>query len=165
MRVIKEVFSDQVGRPKPVVNPEPPKPLTEPVAKGNGRGAVRNEDSRGRMTTGSELSATWSASAERRTTGDGIAQQSSAVPDASQAFGRFLEAGLALLESLSTPRRAAVSEASELSAKVERSLSPMFQTDLQNQRPTMVIPLPASVTVERLATAISGFLGRWAEPQ
>ena len=165
MRVIKEVFSDQVGRPKPVVNPEPPKPLTEPVAKGNGRGAVRNEDSRGRMTTGSELSATWSASAERRTTGDGIAQQSSAVPDASQAFGRFLEAGLALLESLSNPRRAAVSEASELSAKVERSLSPMFQTDLQNQRPTMVIPLPASVTVERLATAISGFLGRWAEPQ
>jgi len=80
-------------------------------------------------------------------------------------FRRFLEAGLALLESLSTPRRAAVSEASELSAKVERSLSPMFQTDLQNQRPTMVIPLPASVTVERLATAISGFLGRWAEPQ
>src|ERR1700739_1253756 len=37
MRVIKEVLSDQLGRPKPVINPEPPKPVVVTEAKGNGK--------------------------------------------------------------------------------------------------------------------------------
>jgi hypothetical protein len=73
--------------------------------------------------------------------------------------------GLALLESLSTPRGASVSEGSQLSAQVERSLSAIFQTDVQNHRPTLVIPLPVSVTAERLASVIGGFLGKLAGPQ
>jgi superfamily II DNA/RNA helicase len=164
LRVIKEVFSDQVGRPKPVVSLEPPKSVLVREAKSNGRAA--GVDSRHRVGIASELPAARSTSVERKTTGDGVVQgSSSAVPDASQALGKFLEAGLAFLESLSTPHRTSVSEGSQHSAQVERSLSAIVRTDARDHRQTLVIPLPACVTVERLAAVISGFLGNLAEPQ
>jgi superfamily II DNA/RNA helicase len=162
MRVIKEVFSDQVGRPKLVVSLQPPSPVLVTEAKSNGKAASGGDGSRHRMEMASELPA---KPAERKTGGDGVVPGSSAVPDASQAFGKFLEAGLALLESLSTTRGASVSDGSQHSAQVERSLSTILQTDSQNFRPTLVVPLPASVTVERLASVISRFLGNLAGAQ
>ena len=164
MRVVKEIFSDQPGRPKPIVNPVPPKPVAVLEAKGNGNVGAGKDDSRRRVGTPPSLPAVWSAPTERRT-GDGTAPQGSAAHDVSQAIGKFVEAGLALLESLSSPRHAAVSEGSEHSAQVERSLSEIFQTDARNHRPTLVIPLPASVTAERLASVIGGFLGKLAGSQ
>lgn len=97
--------------------------------------------------------------------GMGTAQQASAPHDVSQAIGKFLEPGLVLLESLSSPRHAAVSEGSEYSAQVERSLSDIFLTDARNHRTALVIPLPASVTAERLASVIGGLLGKLAGSQ
>jgi superfamily II DNA or RNA helicase len=163
MRVIKEVLSDQLGRPKPVINPEPPKPVVVTEAKGNGKAEASKDDAKRRKGTASDLPTGWSTSPEQRTIEDGAAQRSSA--DAGQAIGKFLDAGLALLESLSTPRSAAVSEVSKRSAQVERSLSAIFQTDGQKHRPTLVIPLPASLSLERLATVIGGFLEKLAGPQ
>jgi hypothetical protein len=79
------------------------------------------------------------------------------VPDAGQAAAKFLEAGLTLLESLSSPR-------SDGFAPFERGLSTLLRTDAQTRRPTLEIPLPESVTAERLAKAISGLLGNLARP-
>src|SRR5258708_22287481 len=42
MHVIKDVFSDQPGRPKPVLTPESPQPVTVTEAKRNGKTAVKN---------------------------------------------------------------------------------------------------------------------------
>ena len=45
MRAIKEVFSDQVGRPKPIINSQQPKPVFVTEAKGNGKADVRDRKS------------------------------------------------------------------------------------------------------------------------
>ena len=145
-----------------VVNPQQPKPVFVTEAKGNGKADVSKDDLRRTIGTAPELATVSSAHAEPRITGDGAVQRNSTVPDASEVMGKFLEAGLALLESLSSPPSTSASEGSECSAQIERSLSALFRTDVEDQRPTLVIPLPATVTVERLTTMISGFLRRCA---
>jgi hypothetical protein len=141
-RVIEEVFSGQVGRPKR-----------------NGAAPRGKEDPRRRVGGSSELSA------ERRTAGDGVVPRGSALPEAGEAVGKFLEAGLALLESLSAPQGISVSDGSEHSRKLNEASRPCSKPMHKTQRATLVIPLPASVTVERLASALSGLLGRWAGAQ
>jgi hypothetical protein len=42
MHVIKDVFSDQPGRPKPVLTPEAPQPVAVMEAKRNGKAAATN---------------------------------------------------------------------------------------------------------------------------
>ena len=165
MRVLKEVFSDQVGRPKPIVTPVPPKPVVVTAAKGNGKAVAGGDGSRRPAGTADQLAAAWSRSAERGTTGNAEGQRGPGAPDPRQAIGKFLEAGLMLLESLSTSPSPSVSERAPGAAQVERALSAIFQTDVQNHSPSLVIPLPASVTVERLTNVIGGFLAKLAAPQ
>src|SRR6267143_7189396 len=50
MHVIKEVFSDQPGRPKPVLTPEAPQSVAVTEAKRNGKTAVKNGRARGGPT-------------------------------------------------------------------------------------------------------------------
>src|SRR5207244_10650659 len=92
------------------------------------------------------------------------ADAASFVPDTSQAPAQFLEAGLTLLESLSSPCSADVARAGDVFEPIKRGLSTLLRRDAQTQRPTLTIPLPESVTAERLARAISGFLGSLARP-
>jgi hypothetical protein len=47
MHVIKEVFSDQPCRPKPVLTPEAPQPVAVTEANRNGRTAVKDSHARG----------------------------------------------------------------------------------------------------------------------
>ncbi len=47
MHVIKEVFSDQPGRSKPVLTPEAPQPVAVAEAKRNGKTAVQDGHARG----------------------------------------------------------------------------------------------------------------------
>jgi hypothetical protein len=47
---------------------------------------------------------------------------------------------------------------------IKRGLSTLLRTDAQTQVPTLTIPLPESITAERLARVISGFLGNLSRP-
>jgi len=91
-------------------------------------------------------------------TQDGDARSSLFVPDARQAVSKFLEAGLTLLESLSAPSGA------DGFGRIEHGLSTLLRTDAQTRRPTLEIPLPESITAERLARVITGFLGNLTRP-
>ena len=50
------------------------------------------------------------------------------------------------------------SSAGESGKRFEQILSSLFTQDAQTNRPVLSIPLPESVTKERLATAISGLV-------
>jgi hypothetical protein len=91
-------------------------------------------------------------------TRDGDARSGLFVPDARQAVSKFLEAGLSLLESLSSPSGA------DSFGPIERGLATLLRTDAQTRRPTLEIPLPESITAERLARVITGFLGNLTRP-
>jgi superfamily II DNA or RNA helicase len=165
MHVIKEVFSDQPGRPKPVLTPESPQPVTVTEAKRNGKTAVKNGYPRGLPAgTRPQFPVDGTMPLAQSVTQGGDAESASFVPDPSLAAARFLEAGLTLLESLSSPCSAEVARATEGFEPIKRALSTLLRRDAQTQRPTLAIPLPDSITAERLARVISGFLGNFARP-
>jgi hypothetical protein len=151
--VIKEVFSDQPGRPKPVLIPEAPQPVAITETNRNGKIAVKDGHSRGTPVALSQ-----------RVIQDDDAKSASFVPDPSQAAANFLEAGLTFLESLSVPCRADVARATGGFEPIKRGLATLLRRDTQTQRPTLAIPLPESITPERLARVISGFLDNLARP-
>ncbi len=163
MHVIKDVFSDQPGRPRPVLTPVAPQPVVVTEVKRNGKTAAKNGDARGH-TAGKRprLPVDPTIPLAQSATEDGAADPASFVSDPSLAAARFLEAGLTLLESLSSPYSADVARATQGVGPIKRGLSTLLRRDTQTQRPTLAIPLPESITVERLATAISGFLGNLA---
>jgi hypothetical protein len=157
MHVIKEVFSDQPGRPKPVLTPEAPQPVAVTKAKRNGKAVANDGYPRGGPTPPSRVDGTMPVA--QNATQDSYAHSGSFVPDAGQVVAKFLEAGLTLLELLSSWRSA------DRSGLIERSrLSTFLRTDSQTRRSTLEVPLPESVTAERLARVITGFFGNLASP-
>ncbi len=159
MHVIKDVFSDQPGRPKPALTPEAPQPVAAMEAKRNGKAAAKNGHTHGEPTgTGVQLPADETMGVAKSPTQDGDTRSGLFVPDARQAVSRFLEAGLTLLESLSSPNGA------DGFGPIERGLATLLRTDAQTRRPTLEIPLPESITAERLARVITGFLGNLTRP-
>jgi hypothetical protein len=163
IHAIKEVFSDQPGRPKPVLTPEAPQPVAVTETKRNRKTAVKNGHARGLpVATRPQFPVDRTMPLAQRVSQDGDAESASFVPDPSQAAGQFLEAGLTLLESLFSPRSADVARATDGFEPIKRSLSELLRKDAQTQRPTLAIPLPESITAERLARVISGFLGNLA---
>jgi hypothetical protein len=163
IHAIKEVFSDQPGRPKPVLTPEAPQPVAVTEAKRNGKTAVKNGHARGlSVAARPPFPVDRTMPLAQSGTQDGGRESASFVPDASQAAAQFLEAGLTLLESLSSPCGAA--RATGGFEPIKRGLSTLLRRDAQTQRTTLAIPLPESITAERLASVISGFLGNLARP-
>jgi superfamily II DNA or RNA helicase len=160
MHVIKEVFSDQPGRPKPILTPEAPQPVAVTEAKRNGKPAVKDGHA-GRLpvVTRPPFPADRTLPLPQSVGQDGDRESTSFVADPSHAAARFLEAGLTLLESLSSPPSADVGF-----EPIKRGLSTLLRRDARTQRPTLTIPLPESFTTERLARVISGFLGTLARP-
>jgi hypothetical protein len=159
MHVIKDVFSDQPGRPKPALTPEAPQPVVVMEAKRIGKAAAKNGHTFGEPTgTGVQLPADETMRVAKSPTQDGDTRSGLFVPDARQAVSRFLEAGLTLLESLSSPSGA------DGFGAIERGLATLLRTDAQTRRPTLEIPLPESITAERLARVITGFLGNLTGP-
>jgi len=94
--------------------------------------------------TGVQLPADVTMRVAQSPTQDGDPRSGLFVRDARQAVSKFLEAGLTLLESLSSP-----------------SGADGLGTDAQTRRPTLEIPLPESITADRLAQVITGFLGKY----
>jgi hypothetical protein len=165
MHMIKEVFSDQPGRPRPVLTPEAPKPVAVAEAKRNGKTAVKDGRARGLpVATRPQSPVDGTMPLAHSVAQDGDAESASFVPDPSQAADKFLEAGLTFLESLSSLWRADVARATHGFEPIKRGLSTFLRRDAQTQRLTLAIPLPESITAERLARAISGFLDNLARP-
>jgi SNF2 family DNA or RNA helicase len=159
LHVIKDVFCDQPGRPKPVRTLEAPQPVAVIEAKQNGKPAARNGHTHGGPTaTRPQLPVDGTMFVARSATQVDDTASGLFVPDAGQAAAKFLEAGLTLLESLCPPRSA------DGIGPIARGLSTLLRTDAQTRRSTLEIPLPESVSAERLAMVISGFLGKLARP-
>ena len=142
LQAVKEIFAEQPGRPKPVIDhtPAEPVPLTQPLQ-------------------------------DVQTQPDGLASATVPVPvgirpshpttpggnGVELAAASFIEAGLRLIESIAvggTPGRSTAASA----PRVAQVLPTLFTSDPRTNRPALTIPLPDSVTPERLTSALSALL-------
>jgi len=144
LQAVKEIFADQPGRPKPIIDSAPPQPI--PVAAATAPAPVAAAEIVAPLPLAVAPGDTDSAP--------------SAVPEAElgpleKAAGGLINAGLAFLEAITE------SAGNGLSARLGETrhpLSALFSRDPRTNRPILSIPLPASVTEERLANAVTGFL-------
>jgi superfamily II DNA or RNA helicase len=86
---------------------------------------------------------------------------------ADHALGMFLEAGLKFLESLSSTGsgkfrepRSDGPELGQLARTIEAAISPLIKKDSSSDNAALHIPLPSSLTSERIAQAITAALSR-----
>jgi hypothetical protein len=144
LQAVKEIFADQPGRPKPIIDAPPPQPV--PVAAATAPVPAPSAET---MTTPAVLVAPAGM-------GSGI----SAVTEVGlgpfeKAAAGLIEAGLTFLESIAAS--AGNGQSAHL-GDTQHPLSALFSRDPRTNRPMLAIPLPASVTEKRLAEAVTGFL-------
>ena len=84
------------------------------------------------------------------------------APLAGAAAG-LLEAGIRFLETLASPTGAGAGETPE--SPIQRWLSTAVQTDPHTNRPVLALPLPESITRERLAGALTGLMAALRGPR
>jgi superfamily II DNA or RNA helicase/predicted nucleic acid-binding Zn finger protein len=128
LQAVKEVFAGQPDRPKPLIDAAPPVPV--PISA---------------HVKPAPPAATAPA-------GDSALETE---PLARVAAG-FLEAGIRFLETLAPPAGAGFDGAS--GSPVQRWLAGAIQTDPRTNRPVLALPLPASITEERLAGALTSLM-------
>jgi hypothetical protein len=141
LQAVKEIFAEQPGRPKPVIDHAPSIPVIVAQRQSDGQTQQPGVESAKRSPVGGTPSVTAGA-----LHGDGIAL----------AAASFLEAGLKLMESF-----AATVAGNSSGAPVnhfDQALAALFTRDTQTNRPALTIPLPESVTPERLTGALSSLL-------
>jgi hypothetical protein len=73
------------------------------------------------------------------------------------AAASFLEAGLRFIETIAADR-AGKSSTDASTLRLDQSLSGLFSQDAGTNRPVLSIPLPESITQERLTGAITALL-------
>ena len=136
LQAVKEIFADQLGRPKPVIDPVASVPL-RPVATV----APQPADPAGAIDTPvPDANASYG-----RTGAAGI----------EKAAAGLIEAGLKFLESI-TGDGASSAEAS--GGRFEQMLSSLFTREPGANRPMLSIPPPESLNQQRVAAAISGLV-------
>jgi hypothetical protein len=113
LQAVKEIFADQPGRPKPIVDPAVPVPLKAVVAAAQPAGP-------GSIEAGIETAA-----------------------------AGLIEAGVKFMESMLSDGTA---------NRLEQILSGLCARDTRTNRSVLSIPLPESVSQERIARAISGLV-------
>jgi len=141
MQTIKEVFAEQerAATPAPAAAPLPPATLPIPAPPEGAPGLAGAAPEPARVA---------------------VAGTPSARPqDLRQAAAALLEAGLTFLESLAGPPAAAAGD-----GPVGRALSSLIRTDPATQQRTLAIPLPESLSLDRVAGALGGLLGRLSQP-
>ncbi len=136
LEAVKEVFADQTGRPKPTIEAASPFPV--PLA-------ARTEPAPSTEAAPRDGSANAQPNAPAVTSPE-------PEPLAGAAAG-FLAAGIHLLETLASPAGAASDGTS--GSPIQRWLSNAIQTDPRTNRPILALPLPESITPERLAGALA----------
>ena len=135
---VKEIFADQPGRPKPTIDREAPVPLkpmtvaapppTSPV------GAAGVAPPQVNAALG-------------RSDGNGVEMAAAAL----------MEAGIKFLESIAADSAAGGTEAGS-GSRLDQILSGLFARDSRTNRPVLSIPLPESMSQQRLAAAIAGLV-------
>lgn len=139
LQAVKEVFADQPGRPKPIaeVAPPVPVPITASVVPAHPAEVVRRDEA---------AAAHQNAPAERLP---------ELEPLATAAAG-LLEAGVRFLETLAP--QAAATSGDKSDSPAWRWISSAIQTDPRTNRPVLALPLPVSITEERLAGALTSLM-------
>ena len=141
MQAVKEIFSEQPSRPKPIIDHAPPSPVVIMSAQPD-----RQSPSTGLASAiGVEPAGAPPATAHAAN-GDGIAL----------ATASFLDAGLRLIESFAGS--AANGKAGMPPKQLGQAFSALFTRDAQTNRRALTIPLPESLTQERLIGAMSALL-------
>jgi superfamily II DNA or RNA helicase len=134
LQAVKEAFSDQPRVPQPVIEAQPAPPPLKAPPR--------------------------SDSAPARP-----AAPAPHVPETERLAGAaagLLEAGLRFLEALAPPAAAAAGSSS--GSPLHQWLSDAIQTDPRTNQPVLALPLPQSITRERLAGAVAGLLAAVNRP-
>jgi hypothetical protein len=140
---VKELFANQPGRPKPLINTPAPEPLRVNTAA---IAASASEVDKALPPKAGEHAA--------RANGSGLAGE------VGSAALNLVSAGLAFLQSIS----AELNNGSSAGGKQPTCLSNLFSHDGKTKRPILSIPLPASFTPERLGQAVSQLLNTLLAP-
>jgi superfamily II DNA or RNA helicase len=162
MQVIKEKFCDQPGRPMPIISPEAAAPMRVAEAEKARETAIqlsRARENSAEVVAQRGAAAPMSDAQEFSPGAD--SHPTSHVPDVGQAAAKLLEAGLSFLETIAPPATG-VARSTDHSKTIERAFSSLLRIDTQTRRHVLTVPLPESLTAERVAGAISGLLGKLA---
>jgi SNF2 family DNA or RNA helicase len=136
LQAVKEIFADQPGRPKPILEPPQPVPLPAGSRPAAAKAGIDTSEARA-------VSAAPAGGRERSSFED--------------AAAGLIDAGVRFLESLGSHLGGRISE-QRPDDPVQRLISPLIQTDPRTNRPVLAIPLPDSVGQERLVAALSGLV-------
>ena len=145
----KAVFADQPGRPKPIIDSAPPQPV--PVA------AAASAPAAVVAPVLPQSAPTPPVATAPRETGSGTSAIHGTEPGPfEKAAASLIEASVAFLEAIAA---SAGNSRSARAGDAQHPLSKLFSQDPKTNRPHLSIPLPSSVTEERLTIAVSGLLG------
>jgi len=136
LQEVKEIFADQPGRPKPVVDQVPPKALKAAAAQPAVEPTSAMPDAVGEALPVAGVPRT-----------DGF----------EQAAAGLIETGVRFLESVAAVMRSAPAGKGP-DGGIDRKLSSLVSRDPTTGRPLLSIPLPPTVDESRIARAIAGLL-------
>lgn len=146
MQTVKEIFANQPGRPKPVID-QPPATAVSAASVATPAPAAAPPPVEVPAPAPSPAPTPASVPAP----GQGL----------EQAAGGLIETGLRFLESLAAMARRAPDGVGE--QPVEKRLSSLVSQDPQTGRKVLSIPLPPSFDQERIARAIAGVLSAFGD--
>ena len=146
LQAVKEIFAEQPGRPKPVIDHAPAEAVALPQA-------LHDVQTQSAGLAGATVPAPAGTRPSPPTTpgGNGV----------ELAAASFIEAGLRLIESItegSVVGGMAARSTDAPAPRVAQVLPTLFTSDPRTNRPALTIPLPDSVTPERLTSAFSALL-------
>jgi hypothetical protein len=146
MQTVKEIFANQPGRPKPVID-QPPATAVSAASVATPAPAAAPPPVEVPAPAPSPAPTPASVPAP----GQGL----------EQAAGGLIETGLRFLESLAAMARRAPDGVGE--QPIEKRLSSLVAQDPQTGRKVLSIPLPPSFDQERIARAIAGVLSAFGD--
>lgn len=141
-QAVKEIFADQPARPKPLIDGTPAAPVVPAPAAVSARKPVP---------------APMSAEVVASISGPPAPGYGSELSGIETAAASFIEAGLKFIETIAAGQGAGDSEIS-LSSRFDQPLAGLFTRDSRTNGPVLSIPLPESVTQERVSGALSALL-------
>jgi hypothetical protein len=147
LQAVKEIFADQPGRPEPVIDHAPAAPVALMQAQADVQ--AQSPSLAGAMVS-EPVDVSQAVAAGRN--GNGV----------ELAAASFIEAGLRFIETLAIGATAGGS-AGTPAKRLDQALSSLFTRDSRTDRPALTIPLPESVTQERLANAMSALLDTFGQ--
>jgi superfamily II DNA or RNA helicase/predicted nucleic acid-binding Zn finger protein len=151
LQAVKEIFAEQPGRPKPVIDHAPAEPVALPQAL-----QYVQTQSTGLAGATVPVPAGTRPSPPATPGGNGV----------ELAAASFIEAGLRLIESIALGSVVGGTAARSTAApapRVAQVLPTLFTSDPRTNRPALTIPLPDSVTPERLTSAFSVLLNMFGQ--